>query len=144
VNDVKRAIKILVVDDYHDAVEMWAIFLRALGYDVLTSEDGVEALHMAQTTMPDIVVLDLELPGMNGAEVARRLRESPDTAHIPLIAASGHSGHAELEAARAAGFDRGPDEGDQGGARERGTWPVDPSPKRIAGLGDDLEPDRYR
>ena len=105
-NDVKRVIKILVVDDYHDAVEMWAIFLRALGYDVLTSEDGVEALHMAQTTMPDIVVLDLELPGMNGAEVARRLRASPDTAHIPLIAASGHSGNAELEEARAAGFDR--------------------------------------
>jgi CheY-like chemotaxis protein len=94
------------VDDYHDAVEMWAIFLRAYGYDVLTSEDGVQALQMAQTTMPDIVVLDLELPGMNGAEVARRLRASPDTAHIPLIAASGHSGHAELEEARAAGFDR--------------------------------------
>ena len=102
----RRPIRILVVDDYHDAVEMWAIFLRASGYDVLTSEDGAQALRLAQETIPDLVVLDLELPGLTGAEVARRLRTSPETKHIKLIAASGHSGSAELDEARAAGFDR--------------------------------------
>lgn len=100
-----RPIKVLVVDDYHDAVEMWAIFLRSCGYDVLTSEDGLSALQMAQDALPDVVVLDLDLPGMRGAEVARRLRGSAATAHIPLIAASGHSGAAELADARDAGFD---------------------------------------
>ena len=81
---------ILIVDDYPDALEMWAIYLRAMGYEVSTAGDGLAALAQAERLHPDVIVLDLELPRMSGFDVARRLRANPETEHIPLIAATGY------------------------------------------------------
>ena len=97
---------ILIVDDYPDALDIWAIYLRALGFQVSTAGDGAEALAQAQRLRPDLIVLDLELPRISGFDVARRLRSNPETAHIPLIAATGYSHVAELDRAREAGFDQ--------------------------------------
>lgn len=97
--------RILIVDDYPDALEIWGLYLRSRGYDVVTAEDGLEALDKVRDTHPDIIVLDLELPGITGFEAAVRLRHSPDTQQIPLIAATGYSHVKQLDQARASGFD---------------------------------------
>ena len=97
--------RILLVDDYPDALEIWGLYLRTLGYEVVTSDDGLKAVAQAHASHPDIIVLDLELPGITGFEAAVRLRQSPDTAEIPLIAATGYSHMKQLDQARASGFD---------------------------------------
>ena len=97
--------RILLVDDYPDALEIWGLYLRSLGYDVETAVDGLEAVEQAHRANPDIIVLDLELPGITGFEAAVRLRQSKQTAGIPLIAATGYSHVKQLNQARASGFD---------------------------------------
>jgi two-component system, cell cycle response regulator DivK len=97
--------RILLVDDYPDALEIWGLYLRSRGYDVQTADDGLEAVVKAHEYAPDAIVLDLELPGITGFEVATRLRESSETAGIPLIAATGYSHPRQLQQARQAGFD---------------------------------------
>ena len=97
---------LLIVDDYPDALDIWAFYLRAMGYRVSTASDGASAIAEAERLLPDLIVLDLELPQVSGFDVARRLRENPDTHDIPLIAATGYSQASQLERARAAGFDR--------------------------------------
>ena len=97
---------ILIVDDYPDALDMWAIYLRAMGYEVSTAGDGLAGLAEAERLHPDLIVLDLELPRISGFDVARRLRANPETEHIPLIAATGYSHVTQLDRARASGFDQ--------------------------------------
>src|SRR6187401_3203067 len=97
---------ILIVDDYPDALDIWAIYLRAMGYRVSTAADGAAAITQAERLRPDVIVLDLELPRISGFDVAKRLRANPDTAHIPLIAATGYSHVTQLDRARDAGFDQ--------------------------------------
>lgn len=97
---------ILIVDDYPDALEIWALYLRAVGYRVSTAADGYAAVAKAEQLRPDLIVLDLELPGISGFEAARRLRRNPATHDIPLIAATGYSHQRQLTMAREAGFDR--------------------------------------
>ena len=93
---------ILIVDDYPDALDIWAMYLRALGYRVSTAGDGAAALAQAERLLPDLIVLDLELPRISGFEVARRLRANPETQCIPLIAATGYS-HVAAARSRARG-----------------------------------------
>jgi two-component system cell cycle response regulator DivK len=97
--------RILLVDDYPDALEIWGLYLRSMGYDVIEATDGLQAVEQAHLYKPDIIVLDLELPGITGFEAAVRLRESPETRGIPLIAATGYSTVNQLDQARACGFD---------------------------------------
>ena len=97
---------ILIVDDYPDALDIWALYLRSIGYRVSTAGDGASAIAEAERLHPDLIVLDLELPRISGFEVAKRLRENPDTQSIPLIAATGYSHIRQLDRAREAGFDR--------------------------------------
>ena len=97
---------ILIVDDYPDALEIWTLFLRSLRYRVTTAADGRSAVSQAEQLLPDLIVLDLELPGISGFEAARRLRDNPATHDIPLIAATGYSHHRQLAMAREAGFDQ--------------------------------------
>ena len=97
---------ILIVDDYPDALDIWSLYLRSLGYEVSTAADGVSAIAQAVQLLPDLIVLDLELPGISGFEAARRLRENSATHDIPLIAATGYSHQRQLSMAREAGFDR--------------------------------------
>lgn len=97
--------RILLVDDYPDALEIWGLYLRSLGYDVITAADGLRAVEQAREHRPDVIVLDLELPGITGFEAAERLRRSPETERIPLIAATGYSHRQQLDRAHACGFD---------------------------------------
>jgi CheY-like chemotaxis protein len=96
---------VLIVDDYADALEIWGLYLRMAGYEVLTADTGPAAIDAAQREHPDIIIMDLELPGMTGIEVARALRGAHATARIPLIAATGYSHAEQLKAAEEAGFD---------------------------------------
>jgi CheY-like chemotaxis protein len=97
--------RILLVDDYPDALEIWGLYLRSMGYDVIEADDGLKAVEQAHLYQPDIIVLDLELPGITGFEAALRLRDSRSTRDIPLIAATGYSHVKQLDQARASGFD---------------------------------------
>ena len=96
---------ILIVDDYADALDVWQRYLQAEGFHVLTAADGHQALAVATSERPDLIVMDLELPGLSGLDVARTLRAQHATRHIPLIAATGHSRTALLDLARQSGFD---------------------------------------
>src|SRR5688572_177729 len=77
--------KILVVDDEQDAIELIEYNLQAAGYRVLTANDGMEAVQKTRSTIPDLVVLDLMLPELDGLEVCKILRRDPATANIPII-----------------------------------------------------------
>ena len=77
--------RILVVDDERDLTEMIAFNLTRNGYDVLTSDSGPDALEVARREMPDLIVLDLMLPGLDGMEVTRRLKADAKTARLPII-----------------------------------------------------------
>jgi two-component system alkaline phosphatase synthesis response regulator PhoP len=76
---------ILVVDDEKDLLELISYNLQRNGYEVLTAANGAVALEMAQRQVPDMVLLDLMLPGLDGTEVARRMKADPRTANIPII-----------------------------------------------------------
>jgi two-component system, cell cycle response regulator DivK len=96
---------LLIVDDYPDALDVWGVYLRAEGFNVLTASDGQSAFAEAVREKPDVIIMDLELPGKSGFEVARDLKARADTREIPLIAATGYSHVKQLDLARASGFD---------------------------------------
>ncbi len=77
--------KILIVDDEKDIVDLVAYNLEKEGYGTLKALDGEKALQLVRTKAPDLVVLDLMLPGIQGLEVCKRLRQDPSTAWIPII-----------------------------------------------------------
>src|SRR5208283_3735289 len=77
--------KVLIVDDEKDIVELVAYNLGRNGYDTLVAYKGDEALSQAASESPDLIILDLMLPGIDGMEVARRLKAEPRTANIPII-----------------------------------------------------------
>lgn len=99
------ACRVLFVDDYPDALAVWSLYLRTLGFDVLPADDGRRAVVLAHQTHPDIAIVDLDLPGLSGCEVAEHLRQERDTSSIPLIAVTGHSEKNRVDAAQRAGFD---------------------------------------
>lgn len=77
--------RILVVDDERDLVDIVSINLRREQYDVVTALDGESACEIARRDVPDLVILDLMLPGISGLEVCRRLRGEPRTATVPIL-----------------------------------------------------------
>ncbi|HZZ41601.1 MAG TPA: response regulator transcription factor [Tepidisphaeraceae bacterium] len=76
---------VLVVDDERDLVELISYNLKRNGYEVLSASAGDEALTVAERHLPDLILLDLMMPGLDGTEVARRIRANPLTANIPVI-----------------------------------------------------------
>ncbi|MCR9075912.1 MAG: response regulator, partial [bacterium] len=76
---------VLVVDDEPDLVELIAYNLQQQGHTVLTACNGAEALEQAKSRQPDLIVLDVMMPELNGIEVARRLRSRTETASVPII-----------------------------------------------------------
>lgn len=96
--------KILVVDDLADAADSYALLIRLWGFDVAVSYGGRAALETARAYRPQAVLLDLGMPDMDGFEVARRLREQPESRHAVLIAVTGYTGEAFRRRAREAGF----------------------------------------
>lgn len=97
--------RVLVVDDNRDAAATTAMCLEIAGHEVKTVHDGLQALASAPVFAPDVVVLDIGLPGMDGYQVAERLRQSPVTAHSLLIAVTGYGQESERRRAFEAGFD---------------------------------------
>ena len=97
--------RILLVDDNKDAADSLAALLRMSGHDVLVAHDGPHALELAAATDPAAVLLDLGLPGMDGFEVARRLRFVPGVCHARLIALTGYGQADDRQATARAGFD---------------------------------------
>jgi DNA-binding response OmpR family regulator len=77
--------KVLIVDDEKDIVDLVAYNLGRNGYDTLTASDGNDALESASRNSPDLIILDLMLPGIDGMEVARRLKADAKTASIPIV-----------------------------------------------------------
>jgi two-component system CheB/CheR fusion protein len=98
-----RRLRILVVDDYRDTRKALQMVLATWGHEAQEAADGAEALRVAAEFKPDVVFLDLAMPGMTGLEVAQHLRQG---GVVPvLVALTGHAGEAYQEAARAVGFD---------------------------------------
>jgi two-component system phosphate regulon response regulator PhoB len=79
------AYKVLVVDDEKDIVELCRYHLSKEGFECLQAADGLTALRLAREAQPDLVILDLMLPGLDGLEVCRRLRQDAGTARLPII-----------------------------------------------------------
>ena len=94
---------VLLVDDMSDSREMYAFFLRAAGYAVHEAADGGDAVGLALDFRPDVIVMDLSLPSMDGWTAIEKLAATPETASIPVVVLSAHTFPADEERARAAG-----------------------------------------
>ena len=96
---------ILVVDDYQDAREMYAEYLQFSGFRVAEAKNGNEAVEKAFALQPDLILMDLSLPGMDGWEATRRLKADDATRRIPVVALTGHALAGASEGAKKAGCD---------------------------------------
>ena len=96
---------VLVVEDYQDAREMYAAYLSFSGYRVAEATNGIEAIEKTLELMPDIILMDLALPRMDGWEATKRLKRDERTKHIPIVALTGHALAGHAEGARQAGCD---------------------------------------
>jgi two-component system, chemotaxis family, CheB/CheR fusion protein len=98
-------LRILIVDDSPDAASVLALMLWADGHEARTADDGLTAVRRAEATPPDVVICDLAMPGMDGYEVARRLRATPGLERVTLIAMTGFGHDEDRDRSRSAGFD---------------------------------------
>jgi CheY-like chemotaxis protein len=96
---------ILVVEDFDDAREMYRDYLEFSGFRVLTARDGREAIDQARAGQPDLILMDLSLPGIDGWEATRLLKKDPATSHLLIVALSAHAMAPEGDRAREAGCD---------------------------------------
>jgi PAS domain S-box-containing protein len=103
--DDGSAVRVLVIDDNVDATKALNRLLRILGYSVSIAYDGQSGIDLAQQLRPDVILLDIGLPRMDGYAVARHLRSLPDLARTRIVALTGYGHHAS-ERVRAAGMDR--------------------------------------
>ncbi len=97
--------RVLVVDDNEDGAEMLALQLQAEGHEAVAVHSGAEALDVAPSCRPDIAFVDIGMPGMDGYELARRLRRNPILSRTILVALTGYGQEEDIERSRAAGFD---------------------------------------
>ncbi len=97
--------RVLLVDDYPDAREMYTEYLEFSGFDLVQAGNGMEALERAADAAPDIILMDLSLPVMDGWEATRRLKADVRTAAIPVVALTGHALAGISEGAKKAGCD---------------------------------------
>ena len=97
--------KILIVEDNELSRDMLSRRLRRKGYEVLVATDGQEGIAMAQRELPDLVLMDLSLPDLDGWEATRRLKKDAKTQHIPVIALTAHAMSGDREKAIDAGCD---------------------------------------
>jgi CheY-like chemotaxis protein len=93
------------VDDNQDSADSLAMLLRIMGHEVRTANDGLEAVATTTTFQPDVVILDIGLPKLNGYEVAKRIREQPRGAAVVLVALTGWGQEEHRRQSKDAGFD---------------------------------------
>jgi CheY-like chemotaxis protein len=96
---------VLIVEDQSELRQLYAEQLAMCGFDVIQAGDGAEALTHTTEQFPDVVLMDLSLPVVDGWEATRRLKGDKRTAHIPVVALTAHDGSGELERATRAGCD---------------------------------------
>ncbi len=101
----RTGVRVLVVDDNEDAAELLGEVLRFAGFEVSVCHDGPTALELTTRVTPDVAILDIGLPVMDGIELSRRLRQRPELAHLRLIAATGYGQASDRLLLREAGFD---------------------------------------
>jgi CheY-like chemotaxis protein len=94
---------VLVVDDFEDTRRVLRLWLERMGYAVLEAADGLEAVEAARTLAPDLIILDIEMPGLDGLESARRIRQHEALREIPIIAVSAYGAEQYRPRALAAG-----------------------------------------
>jgi DNA-binding response OmpR family regulator len=97
--------RVLIVDDNRDAADALAMLLRHTGHEAFVAYDGKTALAAAETDRPDVVLLDIGLPGMSGHDVCRQVREQPWGRNIRMIALTGWGQEEDRRKSREAGFD---------------------------------------
>jgi CheY-like chemotaxis protein len=97
--------RVLVADDHVDAAIGLAEWLETMGYEVYTAYDGNDALETARRVKPDALLLDITMPGLDGDEVCRRLRQEPWAREVLIAAVTGYSGAEDRRRSREAGFD---------------------------------------
>jgi CheY-like chemotaxis protein len=105
VSENPRKPLVLVVDDFADNREMYSEYLSFSGYDVIEARNGKEAVDAAQERLPDIIIMDLSLPVMDGWEATRRLKADDRTRRIPVVALTGHALAGHSKGAKDAGCD---------------------------------------
>jgi CheY-like chemotaxis protein len=94
---------ILIVDDNAANLKLARVLLEGEGYTVTTACDAEQALEVLATGRPDLILMDIQLPGMDGLELTRRLRAAPSTARVPIVALSAYAMKGDEEKALAAG-----------------------------------------
>lgn len=100
--DDRKAL-ILLVEDMLDARELYADYLGYAGFSVVTAINGHEAIGLARLLRPDLILMDIRLPGMDGLEATADIKAEPELAHIPILAITADSSHDIAERAREAG-----------------------------------------
>ena len=100
-----KCARVLVVDDNVDAAQTVAMLLETSGHEVRIAHDGPEALAMALAWHPDLLLLDIGLPGLNGFQVAERIRQEPTLKNVVLVALTGYGQEADRRRSKDAGFD---------------------------------------
>jgi signal transduction histidine kinase len=96
---------VLLIEDNNDARHMLSAQLSAAGYQVFEADNGVDGIALARRERPDLAIVDIGLPGMNGYQIAARLRRDPDTRMLRLVALTGYGQEADRQLALNAGFD---------------------------------------
>lgn len=95
----------LIVDDCGDAVEMYCQYFELEGYETIMAANGEEALTRAKEFRPDVILMDLSMPVVDGYSATQTLKEDPETRHIPVVALSGHVMAQHRARAKEAGCD---------------------------------------
>ena len=81
---------VLLAEDAPDVREMYRVWMQLAEYEVLEAVDGRQAIDLTRQHLPDVIVMDLSMPGVDGWEACRQLKEDPHTRHIPIVAVSAH------------------------------------------------------
>lgn len=96
---------VLLVDDFEDNRDLYEEYLLYKGYDVLAAANGTDGVRIARERHPDIILLDLRMPGMSGQEALLQIKAHPDLARVPVVALTAHALDDERRRAIALGFD---------------------------------------
>jgi two-component system cell cycle response regulator DivK len=101
----EKAYRVLLVEDDPQNLYLIEFLLREAGFDVVVARDGEEALDMIVSTRPDLVITDISMPKLDGYELARRIKDSPETGSIPVIAVTAYSMKGDSEKIMQVGCD---------------------------------------
>lgn len=101
----RRKGKILIVDDFDDTRLLLRTWLQKKGYEIVEAENGNQAVSMAETESPDLIIMDVEMPGLDGLAATRKIRSSEQGGRVPIVAVSAYGAELFRDDALAAGCD---------------------------------------